>query len=212
MPRSTPKQIWYTPADLVDLEPAEMRQIYSRLRKTYKRRQDRLRAAGYGEDIAAKRGLYSSSHFTDTQIRGEILKLSKQLRDPRSTVKGRRAQEEKISASLKASGYQIPKDKMSEFGRFMEWSREKYKNRKLPPSDMVAQVYEQSRRLNIPVSVLQNQFRAYLTNEARVDELQNLLGLMNETEIPKNKSRVTATYLKRKLKAGYQAGKDEDEW
>lgn len=210
MARSALKQIRYTPADLVDLEPAEMRQIYSRLRKTYKRRQDRLRAAGYGEDVAAKRGLYSSSHFTDTQIRGEILKLSKQLRDPRSTVSGRKIIEEKILASLEASGYHIPKKNLTEFGRFMEWSREKYKNRKLPPSDMVAQAYEQSRRLNIPVTVLQNQFGAYLTNEAKVDELQNLLGLMNETEIPKNKNRVSAAYLKKKLKAGYRVGEDED--
>lgn len=212
MARSAPKQIKYTPADLVNMTPKEMRSVYARLRKTYKRRQDRLREAGYGEDVAAKRGLYSSKHFTDSQIRGEVLKLSKQLRDPRSTVAGRRAQEEKISASLEASGYQIPKGKQAEFGRFMEWSREKYKNRKLPPSDMVAQAYEQAQRLNIPVSVLENQFKAYLTNEAKVDELQNLLGLMNETEIPKNKSRVSAAYLKRQLKAGYQAGEDDSEW
>lgn len=156
----------------------------------------------------AQRGVLSASHYTDAQLKKELLKLSKVLRDPRSTVAGRKAADEKLAESLKQSGYDIPKGKQGEFGRFMEWSREKYKNRKLPPSDMVAQAYEQAQRLNIPVTVLENQFQAYLTNEARVNELQNLLSVMNQTEIPKNKSRVSAAYLKRQLQTGLE---DEDE-
>ena len=198
MARSAPKKTRYSPADLIDMEPAEMRQIYQRLRKTANRRMDRLKAAGYGEDARAEYKFPTSGEISDRSIRRAVLQVSKYLRDPRTTISGRTKQAVKTVSSLQEHGYNIGQGDLKKFGDFMEWSREKYRGRVLPPSDVVASIYEEAQRLNMPAELLQNQFSSYIHDQ---DRAMNLLDEMRSAEIPDNRNRMSAAELKRRMAA-----------
>ena len=66
--------------------------------------------------------------------------------------------EEKQLESLRASGFNIPKSKLGDFGNYMDAMRNRYHNKKMPNSDIIADIWESAESLNISGKTLLRHF------------------------------------------------------
>lgn len=174
------------PATISRMTESEKRRVYSELRSIARKRADRLEAAGY----EAQR--FESLNTLDRDdLDDELLEVAYYLNSPGSLLSV--AKKEKEQATLAAHGYHI--QDVRAFGRFMDNMRYRYKNRKMPPSDIYADLYEQAERRKMTEKTIQREFGAFLKNEDDARKLRDLLA--NAPERTKGSDRLTAANVSR---------------
>lgn len=190
-------EVNYNPVNVKQLGEKEARRIYAELRKTANKRMKRLHEQGFGNyNLANVYFPQTRDLFDKASVEYAILDVSSYLRDPRTTLKQLRKIEEKTAEALKESGYSIPKEKLGDFGNYMDAMRDRYKNRLLPPSDLIAQVWEQAERKGMSGKTLMRNFNKWLDDR---DKLEKTLSVLEETNLPKGRKRLSSTELNRLL-------------
>ncbi len=187
-----PLRIKYTPAQIAIMSDATVKARYQRLRKVATARVSRLEKAGYGKTDVADVRFPSSRELTPDQMRAELAEASRFLRDPRTTVKGMRTYVKRAEESLKEAGYQEAAKDLKKFGDFMENMRARHKGR-LMPSDVMATIYDEASRVGVSGKTLERNFKEYLDQE---EKAQQLLKTLQETELPKSRKRLSSKELK----------------
>ena len=184
----------YTPREVNRMSEDQLRKAYSHQRSIARKRSQRLIARGYGEyDVAQE-----FPKLKDVKdIKEELLDVSLDLADPRTTLTGMKAYVAATLENLHESGYTfINASNLKSFGDFMESKRALFAS-KILDSDRVARLFEQSERLKVSPNVLENKFGEYL---ADVDKLDKLISTMENMEINKGAARVSSSRILAKLK------------
>lgn len=159
----------YTPLGVSYLKAAterEARREYSRLRDIAQKRLKRLRAA---PDTARTPLAVNYSFPTLESIGGDIHDVERQLAkihyflsNPKSTVTGvRKDRKARTIDSLIEHGFEIASKDLAAFGEFMEWGRSQLIGYMLP-SDELAEMYEETRRLNLNMKELRRDFTEWV--------------------------------------------------
>lgn len=111
-----------------DITLGELKEEYTRLRKLGMQRIRRLEKAGYGATVTAQayRGdlVKPSTLSSKGAAAAALARVTQLLTAQTTTVSGMRAYEQRVTASLQESGYNIQQDQLASFGKFMQWARE----------------------------------------------------------------------------------------
>lgn len=111
-----------------DITLAELKDEYTRLRKLGMQRIRRLEKAGYGATVTAQayRGdlVKPSTLSSKGAAAAALARVTQLLTAQTTTVSGMRAYEQRVTASLQESGYNIQQDQLASFGKFMQWAKE----------------------------------------------------------------------------------------
>lgn len=174
----------YTPLGVSYLKAAtenEARKEYSRLRDIAQKRLKRLRAS----PDTARTPLAMNYSFPSLDAIGkdvhdverQLARIHYFLSNPKSTLKGVRADRKaRTIESLIEHGFEIAAKDLDAFGEFMEWGRSQLTGYMLP-SDELAEMYEETRRLNLNMRELRRDFTEWL--ERRKDLKYLEIGVMS---------------------------------
>lgn len=157
------KKYTLTPRQIKKMPEKQVRAIYSEWRKIANKRAARMAKAGI---ISSYAGVYfpTIKQLGDIEsIRGALAALSRQLRDPRSSISGAKKYHRKVIESFHLHGYDfVNEGNFKEFVEFMEWSRARAgANDRVFKSDRAAEVFEQAEKQKISVDNLKKHFDAY---------------------------------------------------
>lgn len=109
-----------------DFDEKEMRREYSRLRKVSMKRIARLKKAGYDDRFIQyyeKRMPFLKDIHGKAALSKALSIQSRFIISSMSSVTGRRKQEQQSLQTLREHGYNIQKDDIREFGKFMQYAR-----------------------------------------------------------------------------------------
>lgn len=187
------------PQKISEMDEREKRKAYSELRSIARKRADRLEAAGFDSQRFAP-----INQVDKDDLDYELAEVAYYLNSPGSLVKTRKKEREQIT--LIARGYSI-KD-FDEFGDFMDAMRYKYKNRKMPDSDIFAQIYQAAERRKMSRKTIQREFIKYLNDMDTAMKLRDTLADAPYTSGKYN--RLTAKHLQNILDKKYPNIFDED--
>lgn len=177
-----------TPEKIKEMSEAEMRAKYTEYRDIAQKRLKRLEEAGYDfTDLYQKGDFPVLKGQTPRQIRQNLQNVSEFLHDPRSLASKMKTISEKIQTGLSKRGFVLEQEQISDMGRFLKWVRERYKNRTMPPSDDIIQLYENAERLNISVDTLKRKFKDYILDKYKAEQLAITLESM---ELPANRVQI----------------------
>ncbi len=133
-----------------DITLAELKDEYKRLRKLGMQRIRRLEKAGYGATVTAQayRGdlVKPSTLSSKGAAAAALARVTQLLTAQTTTVSGMRAYEQRVTASLQESGYNIQQDQLASFGKFMQWARELGLVRAYGSGDVASAFSERSER------------------------------------------------------------------
>lgn len=184
-----------TPDQIDRLTDRELRSRYSEFRDIAQKRIKRLEKAGFQNiDLVKGAQFPKIKGQTSEELKQNLADISEFLADPRSRSAKLKQIQEKTVTQLSKRGFNIPSGKLTEFGRFMENMRERYRNRALPPSDTLVEMYENSQRLGISVNVLQTKFKDYLNDSQKAERLAITLA---DLDLAPNRKRLSSTELRK---------------
>ena len=133
-----------------DITLSELKDEYTRLRKLGMQRIRRLEKAGYGATVTAQayRGdlVKPSTLSSKGAAAAALARVTQLLTAQTTTVSGMRAYEQRVTASLQESGYNIQQDQLASFGKFMQWARELGLVRAYGSGDVASAFSERSER------------------------------------------------------------------
>lgn len=185
-------KINYNPIDLENMTEREIRAVYSELRKIATKRVKRLISEGYGDYKIAKAKFSRSRDLDFNDVSAALLDVSLYLRDPRTRAAKLKKMEAKLDRTLTEHGYTIPKNKLKDFGDYMDAMAAKYKGKIMPKSDIVADLWEQAERLGMSGKTLIRHFEEWLDDKDKIEKVHDVLEI---TSLPKNRSRLSSTEL-----------------
>ena len=157
------KRYTLTPRQIQKMPEKQVRAIYSEWRKIANKRSARMAKAGVTSVFA---GVYfpTIQQLGDIEsIRGALASVSRQLRDPRSSITGAKKYNRKMIESFHLHGYDFGNEgNLKQFAEFMEWSRARAgANDRVFKSDRAAEVFEQAEKQEISIDNLKKHFDAY---------------------------------------------------
>lgn len=183
----------YNPMNTAAMSEREMRKVYAELRKTANKRMKRMINEGFGDYALAKIKFPMTKELeSKEEVRNALLNVSSYLREPRTTLRTLKKIEAKTVSTLESHGYEIPKSKLSDFGDYMDAMRQRYKNRLMPPSNLIADTWEQAARVGMSGKTLMRKFKEWLDDR---DEMEKMHDILEEYELPKNRKRLSSTEL-----------------
>lgn len=200
MPKSS-KKYGLNQAEIARLSGGELRRTYQKLRKQALNRAEKLRMAGY-EDYTIAHPRFPSLPTIDRNADPErsyksaLREVSRYLNREQTNVGYLKRQELEVTGALKQSGYDIPKDKLKDFGLFMEHIRDYY-GKYSYPSESAATIFEQGYKKGMSKQTIVREFNKYLKDKRDIAKLAKTL-----TNIDTGKTRtgtqkrLTSTALK----------------
>ena len=178
------------PRSISRLADREVRQVYSELRSILRKRNERAEAKGLSPVYptpAPVRGV------PPRLLRSEIQDLAAAVRDPLSKLSVRQTREGKIAATLASHSYNIPIDKLDDFGRFMEATRKRQGETYKGKSGIAAQAYEELVKAGVSGKTIARSFKNWLESSEKINML--VTAAQNAADTHPGK-RVTGTELR----------------
>lgn len=186
----------YNPQNVRELSDAQLRKAYSEVRSIARKRVERMAKSEFADTDIANRSFPTVRQVKTEDLRNALLDVSQFVRDPRSLLNYHRNIVTKTINTLESHGYAIPRENLKDFGDFMEFARDRWKGRKMPPSDYVASIYETASKKGISAKTLMREFRTWLDEEESMDSLMIAI----ENSRPQARyGRVTARQLRENL-------------
>ena len=147
------KRVDYTPIQIEEMSPKEIRKTYSELRKVATLRQKRLKAA-FPRSALTGTGKWwkfpTTKSMKSTQKVAEALaEVSRFLTNPLSTVTAQKKQIQELHEEFAARfGIEVSKEEVPQFFNFMDELRARY-GAKMVDSKRTAELFREMQRKNI---------------------------------------------------------------
>lgn len=170
------KRVDYTPLQIEDMSPKEIRKTYSELRKIATLRQKRLKAA-FPRSALTGTGKWwkfpATKKMRSTQKVAEALaEVSFFLTNPLTTVKAQKKMIEDLGKNFSSMfKIKLPKEEIPTFFNFIDELRARYEA-KMVDSKRVAQVYQEMQRMNISRDNIIKNLGYYLENLEEIKKLK----------------------------------------
>ena len=170
------KRVDYTPIQIEEMSPKEIRKTYAELRKVATLRQKRLKSA-FPRSALTGTGKWwkfpTTKSMKSTQKVAEALaEVSRFLTNPLTTVKAQKSMIEELGTNFAGMfGIQLPKSEIPVFFDFIDELRARY-DAKMVDSKRVAQVYQQMQRVNISEENIKKNLGFYLENLEKIKKLK----------------------------------------
>lgn len=190
------KRVDYTPIQIEEMSPKEIRKTYSELRKVATLRQKRLKAA-FPRSALTGTGKWwkfpTTKSMKSTQKVAEALaEVSRFLTNPLSTVTAQKKQIQELHEEFAARfGIEVTKEEIPEFFNFMDELRARY-GAKMVDSKRTAELFREMQRKNISKENIMKNFGFFMEN---LDDIKLL-------DIKKHKRGITARELRDKYFIG----------
>lgn len=190
------KRIDYTPIQIEEMSPKEIRKTYSELRKVATLRQKRLKAA-FPRSALTGTGKWwkfpTTKSMKSTQKVAEALaEVSRFLTNPLSTVTAQKKQIQELHEEFASRfGIEVSKEEIPEFFNFMDELRARY-GAKMVDSKRTAELFREMQRKNISKENIMKNFGFFMEN---LDDIKLL-------DIKKHKRGITARELRDKYFIG----------
>lgn len=113
----------------------------------------------------------------------------------------------KISAALKEHKYDIPVNRLDDFGKFMKATYNRQGETYKGKSSVAAHAYEEFRALGVTGKTLANSFEKFLENTEKMNELLNIAKGLKEKH---PNTRVTGVELRAKIKEMKEQNENTD--
>lgn len=169
----------YTPQGAKQLTDRNLREEYSRLRSIAVKRLQRLGNSEWNDTDLYLRSKNKFKKLKDIKNERELRYLFSDLHyflaSPRSSVTGLDKIRRQSLDTLHAHGYEfVTKKNFREFGRFMEWARERAQAY-MYDSDQVAKTYnELAVKRNLSQQEIETAFRAWSRRERKLQKIRNM--------------------------------------
>lgn len=173
----------------------EKRAEYTRLRDIARKRINRLKASRFKDYEVADYYFPKIREMDAEDLDYHLVEIDYFVNKQNTTLTGLKEYEKAMTETLKNSGYDISTGDLKSFGDFMEEARSVNKGR-LSSSDVVYEVYKKSQRLGMNPATLSNNFKRYLQNGERIEELYNVLSGLKSGDIKTKSGRLTINALK----------------
>ena len=189
------KRVDYTPIQIEEMSPKEIRKTYSELRKVATLRQKRLKAA-FPRSALTGTGKWwkfpTTKSMKSTQKVAEALaEVSRFLTNPLSTVTAQKKQIQELHEEFAGKfGIEISKEEIPQFFGFMDELRARY-GAKMVDSARVAEAFQMIQKKNISMENVKKEFSFYMEHMTDIDKLK-----LN----PDRKRKYTSTELRAKLR------------
>lgn len=190
------KRIDYTPIQIEEMSPKEIRKTYAELRKVATLRQKRLKAA-FPRSALTGTGKWwkfpTTKSMKSTQKVAEALaEVSRFLTNPLSTVTAQKKQIQELHEEFAARfGIEVSKEEIPQFFNFMDELRARY-GAKMVDSKRTAELFREMQRKNISKENIMKNFGFFMEN---LDDIKLL-------DIKKHKRGITARELRDKYFIG----------
>lgn len=190
------KRVDYTPIQIEEMSPKEIRKTYSELRKVATLRQKRLKAA-FPRSALTGTGKWwkfpTTKSMKSTQKVAEALaEVSRFLTNPLSTVTAQKKQIQELHEEFAARfGIEVSKEEVPQFFNFMDELRARY-GAKMVDSKRTAELFREMQRKNISKENIMKNFGFFMEN---LDDIKLL-------DIKKHKRGITARELRDKYFIG----------
>lgn len=184
------KRVDYTPIQIEEMSPKEIRKTYSELRKVATLRQKRLKAA-FPRSALTGTGKWwkfpTTKSMKSTQKVAEALaEVSRFLTNPLSTVTAQKKQIRELHEEFAGKfGIEISKDEIPQFFGFLDELRARY-GAKMVDSMRVAELFQEMQKKNISKENIMKNFGFFMEN---LDDIKLL-------DIKKHKRGITARELR----------------
>lgn len=184
------KRVDYTPIQIEEMSPKEIRKTYSELRKVATLRQKRLKAA-FPRSALTGTGKWwkfpTTKSMKSTQKVAEALaEVSRFLTNPLSTVTAQKKQIQELHEEFAGKfGIEISKEEIPQFFGFMDELRARY-GAKMVDSMRVAELFQEMQKKNISKENIMKNFGFFMEN---LDDIKLL-------DIKKHKRGITARELR----------------
>lgn len=184
------KRVDYTPIQIEEMSPKEIRKTYSELRKVATLRQKRLKTA-FPRSALTGTGKWwkfpTTKSLKSTQKVAEALaEVSRFLTNPLSTVTAQKKQIRELHEEFADRfGIEVPKEEIPEFFNFMDELRARYGAR-MVDSKRTAELFQEMQRKNISKENIMKNFGYFMEN---LDDIKLL-------DIKKHKRGITARELR----------------
>lgn len=157
-----------TPASIRKMGEKEVRRAYSEARSILRKRNERIESAGF-------KSIYKTpepvKNVAPGSLKNALADVTAALRGPMSSVQGVRARLEKISKELAGHKWDIPPEKLDDFGRFMEATRKRQKATYKGKSGVAATAYTELRKAGVSGKTIERSFKKWLENTEKMDLL-----------------------------------------
>lgn len=182
------------PRTISSMTNRAVRQAYSAARSILRKRNERLEARGitpvYPTPPAVK-------DLPESMLKSELAWTSAALRSPVSMLSGKLSKNEKTARTLTSHGFNIPPDKMDDFGRFMEATRKRQGETYKGKSGIAAQAYTELVKTGVSGKTIERSFKKWLEDSEKLNDLVTAAQQAKDTHPNK---RVTAAELKQIMK------------
>lgn len=160
----------YFPFQIRDMQPADIRSAYVKMRKAANQRLTRMEKAGLGT-----MGSYrfpKVRDLTESQMAAELAEASRYMRDPRHTVPGERRFMKDELDKLHDMGYDwINESNFYEFTDFMDDLREQYGNKAFDSGD-AADVFNNAQKIGIDPDVVKENFDYFAEHLSEMERMK----------------------------------------
>ena len=184
------KRVDYTPIQIEEMSPKEIRKTYAELRKVATLRQKRLKAA-FPRSALTGTGKWwkfpTTKSMKSTQKVAEALaEVSRFLTNPLSTVTAQKKQIKELHEEFADRfGIEVSKEEIPQFFNFMDELRARY-GAKMVDSKRTAELFREMQRKNISKENIMKNFGFFMEN---LDDIKEL-------DIKKHKRGITARELR----------------
>lgn len=161
----------YFPFQIHDMQPADIRSAYIKLRKAANQRLTRMEKAGLGTKGAWR--FPKVKDLSEKQMAKQLAEASRYMRDPRHTVPGeRKFMRDELRILHKEYGYNwINESNFYDFTDFMDDLREQYGSKAFDSGD-AADVFNNSQKIGIDPEVVKENFNYFAEHLAELKRMR----------------------------------------
>lgn len=180
------------PRTVAKLSEKAARELYSGMRSILRKRNERMTAAGKTPAFRTPEPVKNVEN-----VKAELSRLAAELRSPLSSITGVAKRQKRSAETLQRHGYDIPKGKLDDFGRFMEATRKRQGETYKGKSGVAAQAYTELIKTGVSGKTIERSFKKWLENTERLNELVTAAQQAADTHPGK---RVTGVELRNIMK------------
>lgn len=181
------------PKTIATLSAKELRTLYSGMRSILRKRNERFIEKGIKPTYKTPKPL---KRLSDKQVKKLVPEIARQLRDPLTNLKKYQERAEAISAKLATHKWDIPPEKLDDFGRFMEATRKRQGETYKGKSGVATTAYTELVKTGVSGKTIARSFSKWLESQYRINYLVNTAQNLSDLN---NGKRVTAKQLLSKL-------------
>lgn len=172
----------------------KIRSMYSAGRSILRKRNERIKAAGYTVQFPTPPRVQDVS---TEELPSMLAKLAKDLRSPISTLSGKIDKARRTAETLKSHRFDINANQLDDFGRFMEATRKRQGETYKGKSGVAAQAYTELVKTGVSGKTIERSFKKWLED---TDKLNDLVNAAQQAKDTHPNRRVTARELQQIMK------------